>query len=728
MSAFRNKRCEPAKSWGGRTRWFRFSRLDAGRVPPSAASAMRGLWLLVGCCVSTWPSTASAWIFSEHTRITATALERLRKEDPWGPVLTEAWLRVREAERWACTEVEREVGEGDCFGFAALPSLAADHSCNPEELESQLASEPWPARVIEASRQVAERLLVVKDDAVKREDIRRGMHIDLQSVDGDYLTRAKGNGAHFQLEREAYDHAAAPVRLDRYLEQSLGAGQDANATALYANYHAAAVLFGRAARKACRSGSTDCSLLSKKGFLAEAFALHFLEDSFAAGHVVGARGNSSYRMGTHDYYSRHGIDARTWRGTSLGIRGDAFLSDETARLASEAVATSMRQLLAAFHDASLDAQIDAELAHTPVAADFNSCTQVNVPAGLRRLAYSKLVAQVVEYEPIPTSRGASMPRFRAEVGPFLGAAATVDGGAAGDGMLLVAATALRAGVGFAAISTARMDNQIFVDLGFAAQRFQSMSYTGYSLRIHAPFLFVPLDGIPAGILAALFPSSGWLTNWATRAASSGFLGLGLQSQVGLTDNLTFQVSLLRDASLLIFHNEPAVGYSKYDLLLPVVTFRYALPFGGLVTSDSILDIGFLGTGTTAPNSASAQYGVGGYVSFSTERPRTSISAAGRRVLQSRIARRVVFLGLLRDSARRGVRTESQCLPPNVRSNRDSDPDRSQQCIPGGTAYDVARRCGRYSTAQRNHDRRVGLPSLARLAPRRRNLDGIRSGR
>jgi hypothetical protein len=39
----------------------------------------------------------------------------------------------------------------------------------------------------------------------------------------------------------------------------------------------------------------------------EAFALHFLEDAFAAGHVAGAWGDSSQRQGTHDFYNAAGV-------------------------------------------------------------------------------------------------------------------------------------------------------------------------------------------------------------------------------------------------------------------------------------------------------------------------------------------------------------------------------------------------------------------------------------
>jgi len=47
-------------------------------------------------------------------------------------------------------------------------------------------------------------------------------------------------------------------------------------------------------------------------FADEAFALHFLEDTYAAGHVAGTWGDASQRKGTHDFYNANGLEVRTW--------------------------------------------------------------------------------------------------------------------------------------------------------------------------------------------------------------------------------------------------------------------------------------------------------------------------------------------------------------------------------------------------------------------------------
>jgi hypothetical protein len=79
----------------------------------------------------------------------------------------------------------------------------------------------------------------------------------------------------------------------------------------------------------------------------EAFALHFLEDTFAAGHVAGAWGDTSQRKGTHDYYNAAGLEAFLWNGSSSSIvlMGDAHMRQQDAERAATAIRTSLAQVV-----------------------------------------------------------------------------------------------------------------------------------------------------------------------------------------------------------------------------------------------------------------------------------------------------------------------------------------------------------------------------------------------
>jgi hypothetical protein len=82
--------------------------------------------------------------------------------------------------------------------------------------------------------------------------------------------------------------------------------------------------------------------LSRSALFDEAFALHFLEDVFASGHVAGTWGDAAQRKGTHDFYNQNGLETFTWGGsnTSVVLMGDAHMRPEDAKIAADAVRDS----------------------------------------------------------------------------------------------------------------------------------------------------------------------------------------------------------------------------------------------------------------------------------------------------------------------------------------------------------------------------------------------------
>ncbi len=390
----------------------------------------------------------------------------------------------------------------------------------------------------------------------------------------------------------------------------LATGQSANALALYVNFHARALLLGRQARLSFEKNGSDASRLTRRALFAEAFALHFLQDGFAAGHVVGGRGTASYRIGTHDYYSRHGIDARTWAGPSYHARGDAFLSSDDLQFAAEATRLSISQLLQVLAGNSLDARLDQEIQPFPSYGYFDVCRETHVPPGIDGLAHSGLVASVVDKEPIPSRRNPEFPRFRSEIGGFFGGVVALDTGGGSNGGLMMARGGARVGAGFGAVTTRHMDNQVFVEAAIAARRMGGTDQIAYAGRLHVPFWIIPLDGIPAFVLGACYPASQTLGLWASEAASGGITGL--QRVHRLTENTTAQFSLLRDASLLWHRGESA---PNWQLFLPWGTLRYQLPFAGRMSSDFMLDVGTFFVFAT--DEADRDFDYGGYLSLST---------------------------------------------------------------------------------------------------------------
>ncbi|MBK7867996.1 MAG: hypothetical protein IPJ75_14055 [Ignavibacteriales bacterium] len=92
----------------------------------------------------------------------------------------------------------------------------------------------------------------------------------------------------------------------------------------------------------------DKSALILSALADEAFALHFLEDITASGHLAGTWGNASQKKGSHDYYNEHGIKTSTWEGENIVVVGDAWMREEDLERTAELVKMSLEHLLDAF--------------------------------------------------------------------------------------------------------------------------------------------------------------------------------------------------------------------------------------------------------------------------------------------------------------------------------------------------------------------------------------------
>ena len=255
----------------------------------------------------------------------------------------------------------------------------------------------------------------------------------MQRADSKYATRANSSNAHFLLARPHTGMSAEDYGL-----LTLRIGSRTNALGVYAWYHLDALQ--QATRLAHGPLSTgERQALVRAMLFDEAFALHFLEDAVAAGHVAGSWGNASQRQGTHDYYNEAGLEVFVWRGNSQSVvlMGDANMRPEDAERAAAAVRTSLEQLL----DTAAGRKRATELPYTPAAPTrpdaFNVCvSQVLIdraditaaPEAYKQAVVADL-GEVLGQTPIPglgPGLGA-LPRFRSEIGPFLGLAGLMDG-------------------------------------------------------------------------------------------------------------------------------------------------------------------------------------------------------------------------------------------------------------------------------------------------------------
>lgn len=602
---------------------------------------MVGAFALLGV-----PRPAAAFLFPEHSRITQVALEELAVDREVGD-----FVRALVTTPELCPRVG-DMNEWDCLRLVSdLVALSADHSCSPAELlrvveESNRDAGRRAPHLLWAVRRVGwegdallngdseegRRRLQVIDLETKGPSVvekklyphtrksvdlpedrafyRRRVNLEMQAADPNFQSRASVDGGHFQLPR-------APGRIDlaAYLRQAFAPEAETNATALYATYHALALRL-----------AADGSNPKLGPFIAELFALHFLQDSFSSGHIVGHRGDDTWlllksegvRMGTHDHYSDEGVEVVRWYDLAQPYlaHGDGMLKAVDLGYAAIAVKASLREVLDAMASPEKAARSAAPYANLPASlgSGFDSCRERHPLRGLFALAVEDgPLNDVIAYEPVPSPREPEPPRFRAEAGLFFGASAAIDGGAAtSDGAVGRAHAGVRGGVGLNGFTVDPINSLAFAEVGIVALgtgvSSRGHADAGVSFRIRAPGLVTLADGSVILALLGAGVRPPWLISLGSKAGSGGLLPFVWQSH-HIAGPWNFQISALRDATFNLYFRDG--GRYRWEFQAPVVTVRNANPIAGIdwaQSNDFWVDLGFsAGRGTEIQNGSVGFY-------------------------------------------------------------------------------------------------------------------------
>jgi hypothetical protein len=572
--------------------------------------AMRLLLLALALVCATRP--ASAWVYPEHRDIAILGIEDL---DPERKAQFDGlWADARIGHEKRLCEQGADSAQGvmpECIDWAAMSAIAGDHSCSSKQLFDTVSSSEWILEVAEVAAQLKVDLLrvskassvtsttsgsgligglrsQVESEAVRADRINalRIADVRLQRADPEYATRAGSNNAHFLLARPTVDFSRR-----EYLESTLLAGSELNAVGVWGHYHLSALQ--KATRLARENLTSEERAALTRAMLAdEAFALHFMEDVFAAGHVAGTWGDVSQRKGTHDYYNASGLEVRTWQGgeNTIVLMGDAHMHPEDAARAGEAVRLSLEQLL----DTAAGRSRQINLPYTPAAPAepevFDVCGSDRLgqwPAGREPVPEAfELGVEVLLLTPVPSLNAGlgSMPRFRAEVGPFVGAAGSLDaryldggftGLESGNGFVGGADLSLRVGYGLEGVLGEQGDGLIYFSLGYKGDTPSSHEFseraaetdgatlsaaipgrTGYTMRVRMPFYLIPGDLLLLSPMYLASPKT--YQSMAITAANGGLIPwqLGWATRYG-----RFQFVLGREIGATFY------GYGSDDSLL-----------------------------------------------------------------------------------------------------------------------------------------------------------------
>ena len=252
-----------------------------------------------------------AWVYPEHRDIAALAIQNLNKAER--TILDKLWASARVGYESRLPESIIDNSKG-YIDFPSWSAIAGDHSCSAESMLQTVLETEWILDVSE----IAAELKVKLSEAENRYQLINSLRDSdnkLQRADPEYATRAGSNSVHFLISLPKVSTSGKEYTIACFSE-----GVELNALAAYSYFHLSALSkVSNLIEK--RLSPKERSKLILSALADEAFALHFLEDVFASGHVAGTWGDASQRKGTHDYYNEKGLAVTTWDGKQVIFNG-----------------------------------------------------------------------------------------------------------------------------------------------------------------------------------------------------------------------------------------------------------------------------------------------------------------------------------------------------------------------------------------------------------------------
>ncbi len=532
-------------------------------LPPAALRAALFLLLVAA------PAAGRAWIYPEHRDIATEAIARLSPADR--AVLERLWAEARKGYAAPLCEAFSAGDQGldpRCLDFPAIPALSGDHSCSPKNVNDAVLPSPW---ILDVARVSAETRAALAASTTREQRLHAAAtnNLKLQVVDPEYATRAGANNAHFHLPRTGDD-------VMEFVGASVAEGAPLNAVGLYAQYHIAALaLAQQIAKGEIPPGERDAA--ARDVILLEGFSIHWLEDIYASGHAVGTWGNAAWRKGTHDRYNEFGIDTVDWSGRTVIAFGDGFMTPKDATRAATAVADSLRQVVAALRAGDELGRLAQGWGAGPaVVRAFDSCKAMEQPASNPSRAMASHFQEQVGRMPRPALGPGEVhvPRYRDELGPFVGVYGILSGGvswgsAAGVSGSGSVGAGVRLGFGAEGLTGSVGTGIAFIEAGFEAETSQVNrcgdapgcvalgtaalfprvpARTGLSMGLRMPFWLIPGDMLILGPALAL-TSPAALSKVGVEAASGGLIPWQRSFSTGAG---IFQVIAGREARVILF--------------------------------------------------------------------------------------------------------------------------------------------------------------------------------
>jgi hypothetical protein len=486
-----------------------------------------------------------AWVYPEHRDIALIAI--LKLDSAHRSLLDRLWAVARKGYESRLDPSVAAITQGEhpkFIDYAAFPAIGGDHSTSANDLLFNVLHTDWILNVADVTARLKNGLAAAKNRSDRESELRNS-DLRLLRADPEYVTRAGANNVHFMLARPSVNTTAVA-----YFDSCFMEGAEVNLVGTYKWYHTSALL------KARRLSSEDLttekrSELTLSALADEAFALHFLEDAYASGHVAGIWGNAALRKGTHDYYDEHGLEVTTWQGERMVLSGDAYMRPADAERAARTVLISLNQFLDAAM-ATTDAPIYSDQKAIATPDTFNIARAMLMPRRQMDPSVRELLDIVLMTTPVPglAVGFGEIPRFRSEIGPFIGLAPAgrisfLSGGFSPQqltfGMVPGLEVAAHIGLGMEGILNASSDGLAFVDLGWRLDGASTIklehdpgykefgtilsaipSRQAFYFRLRLPYYVIPGDLVILGpLLLIVSPKS--LNNVVSTAGAGGLI-------------------------------------------------------------------------------------------------------------------------------------------------------------------------------------------------------------
>ena len=515
--------------------------------------------------------TMHAWVYPEHRDIALRAIQNLNSD--YRSLLNNLWSKARKGYELRLTETVIDAAQSinpTQLDYASWPAITGDHSCSAENMLHSVLKTDWILEVADINAQLKINLSSAEDrnmriNALRESDIR------LQNADPNYATRAGSNNVHFL-------HSLPDVFMSAndYFELCVKEGTALNAIGTYSCYHYSALL--KISRLSTENlTAEERSALILAAFADEAFALHFLEDMFAAGHTAGTWGDASQRKGTHDYYNEKGLKVASWDGNTYVLTGDAWMRNDDARRAASVVQISIEQLLDVANGKHKTILFSKETKSFEPDS-FNVCKNNFMMYREAASGIKSLLESVLIKTPIPGLEYGlgKLPRFRAELGMFVGFVPVLRGSLLSGGFGTGQNTAglvggleesIRFGVGLDGVLNESGDGLAFLGLGWrqdgsstagivddpGTQAYGNLlaaipGRSAFSARLRLPFYVIPGDLLLAAPIL-FFVSPETLIKMGATAVNGGLIPWqsGLATSFG-----RFQFILGREMAVYFF--------------------------------------------------------------------------------------------------------------------------------------------------------------------------------